>query len=132
MPELMSTDEDPAGQQSIQARIQQIVSQVAQDVGGNDDARVARERIEAGLAAAGIPEQPEKWVGDTAAEIAAGRGVVVDRREDGPMRAAQDRADAGDDGAAGEDLGGDDTGRAGSGEVNQKGDPEQRDKPLSR
>jgi hypothetical protein len=55
-------------------------------VGGGGDADAARERLEAGIAAGGLPPQPESWVRSTATEIAAGRVVVVDRRLDANAR----------------------------------------------
>ena len=77
-----STDDEPYVQQDTQARIQKIVEGIAAEVGGQNDARAARLRLEDAIRAAGIPEQPEKWVSDTAGEIAAGRVVVIDRRID--------------------------------------------------
>lgn len=69
------------GQQDIQARLQEAVDAVAntQDGAGMQQ---AQEALSATIAAAGLPEQPEKWLRDTAGELAAGRQVVVDRRLD--------------------------------------------------
>ena len=75
-----STDDEPYAQQDAQAHIQRIVETITAELGGQNDARAARLRLEDAIEAAGIPEQPEKWVADTAGEIAAGRVVVIDRR----------------------------------------------------
>jgi uncharacterized protein YbjT (DUF2867 family) len=50
---------------------------------------VARAALARALEEAGLPEQPEKWVSDAGAEIAAGRRIIVDRTirdEDDPRR----------------------------------------------
>jgi hypothetical protein len=72
------TDLDPQVQDEAQRRIQQVVDHVAAQHHG-DDVDVARAALASALEEAGLPEQPEKWVSDTGAEIAAGRRVVVDR-----------------------------------------------------
>lgn len=76
------TEEHPYRQQDAQAAIQVVVDEVGARVGADRDPAVVREQLERGIAAAGLPQQPEKWVRDTAAELAAGREVVVDRRLD--------------------------------------------------
>jgi hypothetical protein len=86
MGELFSTEDHPGEQQDAQVTLQHIVERVVEEVGGRDDAKAARERLEAGIAAGGLPPQPEVWVRNTAAEIAAGRIVVVDRRLDANVR----------------------------------------------
>jgi hypothetical protein len=86
MGELFSTENHPREQQDAQVTIQHIVDAVVDEVGGGRDAEAARERLEAGIAAGGLPPQPESWVRNTAAEIAAGRVVVVDRRLDANAR----------------------------------------------
>jgi hypothetical protein len=80
----LTTEDQPLEQSGTQARLQQVVADVVAAVGGERDARLARERLAAAIEAAGLPEQPHKWVADTAAEIAAGRSVVVDRRQGTP------------------------------------------------
>jgi hypothetical protein len=77
------TDLNPRVQQQAQETIQQIADEVANEHSGQDP-ELVRAALAERLAAAGIPEQPEKWVTDTAGEIAAGRRLVVDRalRED--------------------------------------------------
>ena len=72
------TDIDPHAQQRAQETIQQVVDGVAAEHGGRD-ADLVRAALAERLAAAGLPEQPETWVSDTADEIAGGRRLVVDR-----------------------------------------------------
>jgi hypothetical protein len=82
------TDLEPGVQAEAQQRIQQVVDQVAAQYTG-DDVEEARGVLARALEEAGLPEQPEKWVSDTAAEITAGRRLVVDRTirdEDDPRR----------------------------------------------
>jgi hypothetical protein len=82
------TDLEPHVQDQAQQRIQQVIDQVAADHRG-DDVEVVRAALARALEEAGLPEQPEKWVSDTGAEIASGRRLVVDRArrdEDDPHR----------------------------------------------
>jgi hypothetical protein len=78
------TDLDPQAQHRAQQTIQQVVDEVANEHSGSDPELVRRALAER-LATAGLPEQPGKWVADTADEIAGGRRLVVDRslRNDG-------------------------------------------------
>lgn len=59
--------------------LQAVVDSVARRHTG-DDPHVVREALERETAAAGHPVAAEKWLGDAAVEIAAGRGLVVDGR----------------------------------------------------
>ena len=82
------TDLNPQVQQDTQAAIQEVVDRLAVTHRGAepDDTRAALDQA---FAAAGIPEQPEKWMRDTAAEIVAGRALIVDRArrdQDDPAR----------------------------------------------
>jgi len=86
MGELFGTEDHPREQQDAQVTIQHIVEGVVDEVGGGGDPEATRERLEAGIAAGGLPPQPESWLRNTAAEIAAGRVVVVDRRLDANAR----------------------------------------------
>jgi hypothetical protein len=82
------TDLNPQVQQQAQGTIQEIVERLSAGHAGDDVEHVQAE-LTRELSAAGLPEQPEKWVRDTAAEIAAGRTIVVDRavrEEDDPRR----------------------------------------------
>jgi hypothetical protein len=82
------TDLEPGVQAEAQQRIQQVVDEVAAHNTGGDVEEV-RLSLARALEEAGLPEQPEKWVSDTAGEIAAGRRLVVDRTirdEDDPRR----------------------------------------------
>ena len=82
------TDLNPHVQQQAQAAIQEIVEGLSQTHRGEDPDAVHAALTRA-MADAGIPEQPEKWMKDTADEIASGRTLVVDRArrdEDDPAR----------------------------------------------
>lgn len=82
------TDLNPGVQQQAQVLIQQIVDRLSVTHRG-EDKDVARAALAAAIADAGLPEQPQKWVADTATEIAAGRDVIVDRArrdQDDPRR----------------------------------------------
>jgi hypothetical protein len=82
------TDLEPSVQDQAQQKIQQIIDQVAGEHRG-DDVDAVRAALARALDEAGLPEQPEKWVSDTGAEIASGRRLVVDRairEEDDPHR----------------------------------------------
>jgi hypothetical protein len=72
------TDLEPGVQDQAQQRIQQVVDQLAAQ-GASQDVESVRAALARALEEAGLPEQPEKWVSDTAAEIASGRRLVVDR-----------------------------------------------------
>lgn len=82
MGDLFRTEWNPDEQSAAQAQIHGVVQAVTAELGGTEDVAAIRDRIEEAIAAAGLPAQPHKWVGDTASEIASGRGVVVDRRTD--------------------------------------------------
>ena len=86
MGELFGTEDHPREQQDAQASIQNVVDAVAGEVGGGRDAAAARERLEAGIAALGLPPQPEGWVRSTAEAIADGQVVIADRRLDANAR----------------------------------------------
>jgi hypothetical protein len=86
MGELFGTEDHPREQQDAQVVVQHIVERVVGEVGGRRDVEAARERLEAGIAAGGLPPQPESWLRTTAEEIAAGRLVIVDRRLDANAR----------------------------------------------
>lgn len=68
----------PADPKDRQAFIQQLVTQVREDHYG-DDLETVQAALARAIEGSGLPEQPHKWVGDTAAEIASGRHVVADR-----------------------------------------------------
>jgi hypothetical protein len=85
------TDLNPRAQQQAQETVQAVVDAVANEHSGHDP-EVVRAALTDGLAAAGLPPQPEKWISDAADEIAGGRRLVADRalRDDDPDRRAQD------------------------------------------
>ena len=81
-------DPEPGVQHEAQVTIQEIVDRLA-DTHRGEDPDVARAALEQAIADAGLPEQPEKFVRDTAAEVVAGRQLVIDRTrrdEDDPRR----------------------------------------------
>ena len=73
--EMIQAPADPKDRQEF---LQQLVTRVREDHYG-EELSVVEEALSQAVAASGLPEQPHKWVGDTAAEIASGRHVVVDR-----------------------------------------------------
>lgn len=68
----------PEAQHDRQVLLQQIVSEVHAEHAG-EDVDVVREALSGRIAERGFPEQPQKWVDDTAGEVSQGRHVVVDR-----------------------------------------------------
>jgi predicted subunit of tRNA(5-methylaminomethyl-2-thiouridylate) methyltransferase len=81
-------DLEPGVQHAAQVTIQEIVDGLAVTHRGEDPDAV-RAALARAIADAGLPEQPEKFVRDTATEISAGRQVVIDRTrrdEDDPAR----------------------------------------------
>ena len=81
-------DPDPIVQHEAQVTIQEIVDRLAATHRG-EHPDVARAALAQAIADADLPEQPEKWVRDTAAEVVAGRQVVIDRTrrdQDDPAR----------------------------------------------
>jgi hypothetical protein len=86
---------DPAGQQDRQALLHGIVAELSRDLGGGADPEAVRVRLVEAVEAAGLPPQPQKWVDDTSAEVAAGRAVIVDRRENQAVHDADTARDTG-------------------------------------
>lgn len=80
MPEFMHVEHNPEDRAAAMVQLQSIVDRLTGEYAGNGDQIPVRAALEEAIGTAGLPEQPEKWVSDTAAEIAAGRTVVVDRR----------------------------------------------------
>jgi predicted subunit of tRNA(5-methylaminomethyl-2-thiouridylate) methyltransferase len=81
-------DPEPGVQHEAQVTIQEIVDRLASTHRG-EDPDVTRAALAQAIAEAGLPEQPEKWVRDTATEVSAGRQMVIDRTrrdEDDPRR----------------------------------------------
>jgi hypothetical protein len=82
------TDLNPQVQHDTQAAIQEIVDRLSTTHRGADPEDTRATLVQA-FDDAGIPQQPEKWMRDTADEITAGRTLVVDRTrrdEDDPAR----------------------------------------------
>ncbi len=77
-PEDVEVIEAPADPRERQAFIQSMVAEVTERFSG-EHLDVVIEALSQRIAASGLPEQPIKWVTDTAAEITEGRHVVVDR-----------------------------------------------------
>jgi hypothetical protein len=79
---------NPGAQQQAQVTIQEIVDRLSTSHRG-EDPDATRAALSRAIQDAGLPEQPEKWVRDTAAEISAGRTIVIDRArrdQDDPRR----------------------------------------------
>jgi ABC-type glutathione transport system ATPase component len=82
------TDPDPGAQHEAQVTIQEIIDRLATTHRGEDPDAI-RAALAQAIADAGLPEQPEKFVRDTAAELSAGRQVIIDRNRrdaDDPAR----------------------------------------------
>lgn len=62
------------------AALQAIVDRLTDRLAG-EDPQTVRADLEQQLRAADLPVRSEKWLGDTAVEIAAGRRLVVDGRQ---------------------------------------------------
>lgn len=77
---------------AVQHKLQQIVLSVARTHSG-EPVEDVRDVLAMAIAAAGITEQPEKWVADTAAEIAGGRLVVLNADEDRRLGVAREAVD---------------------------------------
>lgn len=77
-PEDVEVIEAPADPQERQEFIQSMVAEVTERFSG-EPLEVVIEALSQRIAASGLPEQPIKWVTDTASEITEGRHVVVDR-----------------------------------------------------
>ncbi len=71
-------EDAPQDQHERQQLLQRITAQVTADHSGAD-VDVVRDALSGAIAEHGFPEQPKKWVDDTASEISQGRHVVVDR-----------------------------------------------------
>ncbi|MGQ7297285.1 hypothetical protein [Quadrisphaera sp. KR29] len=84
----------PEAQHDRQRLLQEIVAGVHADHAGGD-LDVVREALTRRIAERGFPEQPAKWVDDTAAEVSQGRHVVVDRElgVDSPLEETTDSAE---------------------------------------
>lgn len=78
----LGVDEDPHANQEPKAVIQDIVWRLSQEYSGqNADPADVLVALNAALAEAGIPEQPAPWTEGTAVEIAGGREVVLDVKD---------------------------------------------------
>lgn len=78
MPEHDTAGESAHGAQD--AALQEIVDRLTAEHAGSDPT-AARATLERELQTAGLRVSSEKWLGDTAVEIAAGRRLVVDGRQ---------------------------------------------------
>ncbi|HEX5534391.1 MAG TPA: hypothetical protein VFX33_11675 [Actinomycetales bacterium] len=65
---------------AVQHALQTAILAVGERYSGSSVAEVEQALLTA-IEEAGIPEQPHKWVHDTAAEIAGGRLVVMNQHE---------------------------------------------------
>ncbi|MEJ5944554.1 hypothetical protein WDZ17_04500 [Pseudokineococcus basanitobsidens] len=73
------TESDPEGLDQVQRRLQDVIGSLRHLQGERPS--TVREQLERGIAEAGLPEQPGSWLRDCAAEIAAGRVVVIGPKE---------------------------------------------------
>ena len=74
-------EEHPESVASLQHKLQQIIVSVAR-THSRAPVHDVEDVLTRAIHGAGIPEQPHKWVSDTAREIADGRLVVMNPRED--------------------------------------------------
>jgi hypothetical protein len=79
LPATPEQDEDLVERMALQAEIQAVLDELARTMPGDSmqDVTVAINR---GLADAGIPEQPHRWVESMAERIRAGRPPVADTK----------------------------------------------------
>ncbi|WP_299036697.1 hypothetical protein [uncultured Pseudokineococcus sp.] len=73
------TESDARALDEMQTRLQRVLSELRR-LQGRPPAEV-RERLSQAIAAEGLPEQPPSWVRDSAAELSAGRLVVIGPRQ---------------------------------------------------
>ncbi|GAB2679360.1 hypothetical protein [Thalassiella azotivora] len=85
-------EEHPEQVADVQHRLQQIVVSVARthSKAPVDD---VEQTLRMAMDGAAIPEQPEKWVRDTAIEIASGRIVVMNAHEQDALGIPRDALD---------------------------------------
>jgi len=73
------TENDARALDDMQNRLQHVLGEL-RVLQGRPPAEV-RERLAAAIAAQGLPDQPFSWVRDSAAELSAGRLVVIGPRQ---------------------------------------------------
>ncbi|MFP5347238.1 MAG: hypothetical protein ACLGIA_09435 [Actinomycetes bacterium] len=74
-------EEHPEEVDAVQHKLQQILLSVARTHTRAPVAEV-RQVLSMAIEAAGIPEQPQKWLSDAAGDISAGRLLVLNAREE--------------------------------------------------
>ena len=104
----LASDDTPESSLQVTHQVQLAVNEVFERFAGpqvgddgrelGDQAPVAdvaevKAAIREALRAHGVPPQPEQWIDSTASEIAGGRRLVIDAREELPP--AQGRPDGG-------------------------------------
>jgi hypothetical protein len=75
------SEEHPEEIGAVQHTLQQIVLSLTR-THRDEPVEEVRRALTGAIDAAGIPEQPEKWVTDAAADISAGRLLVMNAREE--------------------------------------------------
>jgi hypothetical protein len=93
----LASDETPEESLEVTHRVQLVVNEVferfARAVGGrrpdDDEGAIAevpdvKSALRDALRAHGVPQQPEPWIDATASEIAGGRRLIIDAREEVP------------------------------------------------
>jgi hypothetical protein len=91
----LASDETPEDSLEVTHRVQLVVNEVferfVREAGGrrSDDDAIAevpdvKSALRDALRAHGVPQQPEPWIDATASEIAGGRRLIIDAREEVP------------------------------------------------
>ncbi len=77
----LGVEEDPHANDHPKAVIQAVIQRLTNEFGDGANPADVAVALNQALAEAGIPEQPAHWVEATAIEIAGGRSVVMDVKD---------------------------------------------------
>ena len=91
----LASDNDTQSTDEMKDALQQIIVRLGRASEGQDaDPRDVEFELTTAIADAGLPEQPHPWVEATALEIAGGRVVVMDAKDqlDAPEPERADKA----------------------------------------
>jgi hypothetical protein len=81
---ILGIDEDPHSHDAAKTMIQEIIWRLLNDFEGkNADPADVAVALNSAIANAELPAQPKHWVEATSIEIAGGRDVVMDVRDQG-------------------------------------------------
>src|SRR3954451_6053017 len=94
----LASDESPESSLRVTHEVQLAVNEVFErfagpavgggrelgDQGAVADVAEVKAALHRALSAHGVPQQPEQWIDSTASEIAGGRRLVIDAREELP------------------------------------------------